>query len=63
MATAAISVHNMLLMPPENAKEEVVENWTAIRRNSFELIVKSWSLIELKKPIFSNEIEFDSWTD
>jgi len=53
----------MLLMPPENAKEEVVENWTAIRRNSFELIVKSWSLIESKQPIFSNEIEFDSWTD
>ena len=63
MAKAAIGVHNMLLMPPESAKEEVVENWTAVLRNSFEIIVKSWSVVETKLPIFSNESYYDSWTD
>ena len=61
----ALKVMHVLNMEPKNGhghfSESCLALWRTVRRNSFELILKHWSLVELLTPLFDAKAVVDTW--
>ena len=54
---------DMLVKPPERCGKAHLKTWNKVKRNTLELFVKTFPIVERNFKLFDGECHLDTWSD